>query len=338
MNGNRRPGATGRCYETGPTTIRVHSHSFAAHATPVPFCPPRRIFPLPTLRTTRKSPSETAARNLPGKMIAIFSKKTRIFPIKKSVLALERSPMCIFLEQNTTAGWRIFPRLEKCAGPSSKCPTKTNAAKQTAQCRRPEKLPNLPEVSRARENRTLRNSRFSGKCGVCHRSFVIGLFTDRRPSCPVCQCPDVSENRTKIAPAIFRKFRKFATALHPCTTSLLHPFMPSRWTLPPAAPRSMPAKISKISSRFSKKTTSIGKYGKYTCVFPEENAYFPLRKLFYALLENINPVFSRAKSISRRTPLGKYGNYDATEVATRCRQSRLFCLGKKTMNICTKNH
>src|SRR5690606_10997752 len=86
------------------------------------------------------------------------------------------------------------------------------------------------------------------------------------------------------------------------TTSLLHPFMAGRWALPPAAPRSMPAKISKISSSFSKKTTSIGKYGKYTCVFPEENAYFPREKVSHAPLENINPVFSRTKSSSRRTP------------------------------------
>src|SRR5690606_32528385 len=156
---------------------------------------------------------------------------------------------------------------------------------------------------------------------VAHRSPAV------LPSLPMSgRVRKSHENRTREIQEI-QEVRDFARAPpHSFTRSY-----PSRWALPPAAPRSMPAKISKISSRFSKKTTSIGKYGKYTCIFPEENAYFPAAKLFYAPLESINPVFSRAKSISRRTPLGKYGNYDATEIANRRRQSRLFCPCKKTM-------
>src|SRR5690606_19464108 len=77
-------------------------------------------------------------------------------------------------------------------------------------------------LARMRNSHFVAGVRNSGKCGNCHSSFVIGLFTDRRPSCPVCQCPDVSENRTKIAPAIFRKIRDSTSPVHHFTPAPLH--------------------------------------------------------------------------------------------------------------------
>src|SRR5690606_36938713 len=52
-------------------------------------------------------------RKLPGKMIAIFSRKTRIFPIKKYFCELERSPMRAVLEEYAWPRRHFSSRLEK---------------------------------------------------------------------------------------------------------------------------------------------------------------------------------------------------------------------------------
>src|SRR5690606_18915288 len=85
------------------------------------------IFPSPPVMKPRKHPSEMRLAETVGKMIAIFPRKTRIFPTKKCFGAPQRPPTCANLEENAIADPRISPALEKCAAPHTTCPAGASA-------------------------------------------------------------------------------------------------------------------------------------------------------------------------------------------------------------------
>src|SRR5690606_15750623 len=87
-----------------------------------------------------------------------------------------------------------------------------------------------------------------------------------------CACYNC-EIRTRAKFAKFRKMREFVTGPWSFVIGVHRSPPHSALRLQPTT-----SIFSKISTRFSRKTRSIGKYGKYTCVFPEENAYFPMGK------------------------------------------------------------